>query len=66
VTDADALLDVEQVAALLGVSTRTIKRLTVAGKRGGIPFVRIGRQLRFRPLAIERWLRESEKNAVTA
>ena len=38
------LVPIDEIAKLLCVSTRTVRRLTVAGK---IPAVRVGRQLRY-------------------
>lgn len=40
----DQLVDVDQIATILGVSTRTIYRLVEAD---GIPHMRVGKQLRF-------------------
>lgn len=50
----DALLRVQDVAERLGVSVRTMENLIKAGR---VPaFVRIGRQRRWRPEDIERFL----------
>lgn len=43
------LLTIEEVAKLLSVSTKTVRRLR-------IPCVRLGRLLRFRPSDVERFL----------
>lgn len=40
----DQLVDVDQIAAILGVSARTVYRLVEAD---GIPHMRVGKQLRF-------------------
>ena len=48
-----ALLDIEEVARLLGVGVRHVRRL-VADRR--IPFLKWGHLLRFDPLEIEAWL----------
>jgi len=46
-TTPQQLVDIEQAAAHLGVSTRTVKRMVAEGR---IPYRRVGRFLRF-PLA---------------
>ncbi len=43
------------MAAKLGVSTRTLKRLRNAGK---IPYIRVGRQVRYFEDEVDRALRE--------
>ena len=50
------LYTVEQTAALLSVSTKTIRRII---KSGDIPHVRIGRSVRLKTQEIEDWV---EKN----
>lgn len=55
-----ALLDVEGVEARFGISVRMARRL-VAERR--IPFVKVGRHVRFRPEHIEAWL---EANTIPA
>lgn len=47
------LLNIEQVAARLGTSVRHVRRLVHERK---IPYVKVGRLLRFDPDEIERWL----------
>ncbi len=46
-------LTIEELAALLKVSPRTIRRII---KRNELPAIRIGRQLRFRRESINEWL----------
>lgn len=46
------LLTPEDVAEMLGVSRRTVTRMTAAGE---LPAVRIGSQWRFRPESITDW-----------
>ena len=64
----EALWEVEDVAGYLKVSERTVQR-KVSDK--AIPFVRIGRFVRFRPEAIREWAAAQEidpqdpKSAVT-
>ena len=48
-----SLLDVEGMAARLGVTTRFVRRL-VEERR--VPFVKIGRFVRFDPVDVERWI----------
>ena len=45
-----ALIDVKRAATLLGVTPKTVMRLTAGGK---LPVVRIGRAVRFEPEALE-------------
>lgn len=47
------LLTVRQVAAVLQVDEKTIRRFVWAGR---IPCVRIGRRIRFDPADVERWV----------
>jgi excisionase family DNA binding protein len=50
------LLDIDQLARHLGTSHRHIRRL-IAEKR--IPYVKVGRLIRFDPAEIGTWLNES-------
>ena len=50
------ILTIEELADLLKVSTRTIRRIV---KRRELPYIRIGRQLRFRRESIDAWLDSS-------
>jgi excisionase family DNA binding protein len=52
------LLTIDEVADRLAVSRRTIRRL-VASRR--LPCLRVGRQLRFAPDALSRWLSAREE-----
>ncbi len=54
-------LSTEQIAKYLGVSTITIRKW-IRGKRG-IPFVRIGRQYRFKISAVDEWI-DSGKSTI--
>jgi predicted DNA-binding transcriptional regulator AlpA len=50
----DQLIDVERVAAIAGISTSTVRRLSASG---GIPKpVRLNRQCRWRLSEINAWL----------
>ncbi len=52
------LLTLAEVARLLRINERTIRRM-VGNRR--MPCVRLGRQLRFDPQALSRWLRAREE-----
>jgi predicted DNA-binding transcriptional regulator AlpA len=52
--DDEGLLTEEEVAALLQVSLPTLRRLRLEGS--GPPCVEIGRQSRYRPAVVRRWL----------
>ena len=47
------LLDVPGLAEVLGISDKTVRRMVGAGR---IPCVRFGRQIRFSPGDVSRWL----------
>ena len=47
------LLSVEHVAGILAVKRRFVYRLVAQGR---IPFLRVGRYIRFRPEAIDEWM----------
>jgi excisionase family DNA binding protein len=51
--DAPTLWTPEEVAERLGVKLRWVRR---AIERRQLPFVRVGRLVRFRPEAIEAWI----------
>jgi excisionase family DNA binding protein len=52
------LLTLDQVARFLQLNERTIRRM-VAARR--LPCLRLGRQLRFDPQALSRWLQAREE-----
>lgn len=52
VPQLSALLTIEQVADVLAVSPKTVRRLIARG----FPHVRFGRVLRFAPADVQRWL----------
>ncbi|MCY4512245.1 MAG: helix-turn-helix domain-containing protein [Bdellovibrionales bacterium] len=54
----DNLIDVENVAEVLGVAPKTIRKWVCIRF---IPFVRIGRRVMFRPKSIELWLNRKEE-----
>lgn len=49
-----------ETAEFLKVSEYTVKRLTLAGE---LPFVRVGKQVRYRPATIREWASKSEETA---
>jgi excisionase family DNA binding protein len=49
------LIDIHQVAFLLGVTERHVRRLVFERR---IPFIKWGRLLRFDPAELEAWLNE--------
>ena len=53
------LLTIDQVASVLGVSPKTVRRLL--GR--GFPCVRVGRSVRFEPQAVGRWLSARREGA---
>ena len=55
-SNAKRLVDISAVAAELGVTVRYVRRL-VAERR--IPYIKLGRLLRFDPGEVERWLERS-------
>jgi excisionase family DNA binding protein len=60
----DILLKSEEAAELLKIGERTLWQLT---KEGKIPYVRVGKCLRYRPEALREWARSQETPAtVTA
>ena len=54
----DNLIDVENVAEVLGVAPKTIRKWVSIRF---IPFVRVGRRVMFRPKSIELWLNRKEE-----
>jgi excisionase family DNA binding protein len=55
-----ALLDQSELAERLGITERHVRRL-VAERR--IPFVKVGRFVRFEPAAVNEWLDRSKVEA---
>jgi len=61
VTGSSKLLDADQVAEVIGMRVDYVYALC---RRGQIPHLRFGRTLRFRPEAIDDWLRASEHGSM--
>ena len=53
--DGGVIMDVAQVAAMMGVGTRLIYNLA---KNGGLPAFKFGESWRFSRLALEEWSRQ--------
>src|SRR5687768_11669834 len=56
------LLSPKELERVMGVSRTTLWRL----REHGLPFVRVGRQLRFDPREVERWLSGMHETAFQA
>ncbi len=52
------LLDSPAVADWLGVTVRHVRRLVTERR---IPYIKVGRLIRFDPVEIERWIDESRR-----
>lgn len=52
------LLTADEAAALLGVSRKVLRELA---ERDGLPYIKVGRFMRFRRESLERWVREREE-----
>jgi excisionase family DNA binding protein len=55
------LLTIEQLAERLGVSIRHVRRL-VAERR--VPYLKVGKFVRFDPAEVSSWLDESRRSAI--
>lgn len=53
------LMTETELEAKLGVDIRTIQRWRLTGE--GPPYVKVGRGVRYRPEAVERWLDENTR-----
>lgn len=53
--DSRSLLTADEVAVLLGINTRMVRRLT---EQRRLPFVKVGRLVRFRPADLERCVQD--------
>lgn len=58
VSTLPALIDIEEVALLLAVSERHVRRLVFERR---IPYIKWGRLLRFDPSELRRWLDEGRR-----
>jgi len=55
--DPDALLDENEVAALIHQSTRTVQSYRLLG--GGPPFAKLGRNVRYRRVDVLDWIAQN-------
>ena len=63
---ADELLTVDELASIFKLTRWTIYNLTRQRNRrqGALPYLKIGRELRFRRSAVEAWLVAQERGAL--
>ena len=59
----DEVFDVQGLARYLRTRDSWVYAETAKGGRSGLPFVKIGKLLRFRKVAIDRWLAQHERTA---
>lgn len=59
----EALLKIKDVAKLIGLHENTVYKLTY---RDEIPYVKIGRQVRFKESAILAWINKSSHDKIIA
>lgn len=52
-----ALLSAEQAAEYLGVAVQTLSKWRCTGEQN-IPYIRVGRSIRYRLEALEQWLQD--------
>lgn len=62
VTASIATVGVDQAAQLLGCNPNTLYRWA---REGRIPCIRLGRSVRFRVAALEEWMAQQERQAIT-
>ncbi|WP_445152802.1 helix-turn-helix domain-containing protein [Baekduia sp. Peel2402] len=60
--DQEALMTADEVASLMQVTSAWVY---AESRRGALPHVRLGRYVRFRRSAINRWLDDSERGPRT-
>jgi len=60
---ADRLLDTDEVAEYLGIPSNSLKMWRY--RRTGPPWLKLGRHVRYRLTAIERWL-DDQENQISA
>lgn len=60
--DPPALLSAREAAEFLGISERSLHRL----KAAGLPYVPVGRLIRYRPEALSEWAKAQETTATQA
>ena len=62
----EELLTVEELASIFKLTRWTVYNLTRQRNRvrGALPYIKVGRQLRFRRSAVEAWLVAQERGAL--
>jgi excisionase family DNA binding protein len=63
ITDLDELLNQSKVAKILGVTEKFLEARRCRG--GGVPFIRVGRLVRYRRSDIEAWLESRRVSSTT-
>jgi len=63
IQDGQDLMTREQVAKRLGIAVQTLAKWACQGK-GGLPFVKLGRAVRYRPADVERFVAANVTGAV--
>lgn len=51
----EPLLDMEQAAALMSTTVRLMKNKTRKGAKNPIPYIKVGREKKFRPSELREW-----------
>jgi excisionase family DNA binding protein len=59
IVDPEVLLDQRQVARLIRMTTKFMEARRVRG--GGIPYVKVGRLVRYRKADVDQWLKENRR-----
>lgn len=60
---ADSLLTERQLAALLGIGSRTPEAWRLRG--GGPPYIKVGRLVRYRRADVDNWLQDQTRNSTS-
>lgn len=51
----EALVDIEAAAALMSTTTRLMRNKTRKGAKNPIPYIKVGREKKFRPSELREW-----------
>ncbi len=65
VDDGDRLIDTHEAAKRLGVGYRTLMNARIYGGPANIPWVRIGRSIRYSTHEIERYIRANTRTSTS-
>jgi excisionase family DNA binding protein len=63
IVDPEVLLDQRQVARLIRMTTKFMEARRVRG--GGIPYVKVGRLVRYRKADVDQWLKENRRTSTS-